>query len=117
MRTRLERCRLALYKQIMGLKENRELFVSHRMYLDDLLNNLIHGFSTYFTARKTQLESLAQRLKDLNPENILKRGYSITLRKETGEVVISANQVTQGDELAVRLSRGELGVTVTDKAL
>ena len=117
MRTRLERCRLALYKQIMGLKENTELFVSHRMYLDDLLNNLIHGFSTYFTARKTQLESLAQRLKDLNPENILKRGYSITLRKETGEVVISANQVTQGDELAVRLSRGELGVTVTDKAL
>ncbi len=117
MRTKLERCRLALYKQIMGLKENRELFVSHRMYLDDLLNNLIHGFSTYFTARKTQLESLAQRLKDLNPKNILKRGYSITLRKETGEVVISANQVTQGDELAVRLSRGELGVTVTDKAL
>jgi len=115
MRTTLERCRIALYQQVMELKERKELFVSHRMYLDELLNNLIHGFSTYFTARKTQVKSLAQRLTDLNPEDILKRGYSITLKKETGEVVINSNQVTHGDELAVRLSQGELGVTVLDK--
>jgi exodeoxyribonuclease VII large subunit len=115
IRIRLERCRLLLYQQVMELKERKELFVSHRMYLDELLNNLIHGFSTYFTSRKTQIESLAQRLSDLNPEDILKRGYSITLKKETGEVIISSNQVAQGDELAVRLSQGELGVTVVDK--
>lgn len=115
IRTRLERCRLLLYQQVMDLKERKELFVSHRMYLDELLNNLIHGFSTYFTSKKTQVESLAQRLRDLNPEDILKRGYSITLKKETGEVIISSNQVAQGDELAVRLSQGELGVTVVDK--
>ena len=115
IRTRLERCRLLLYQQVMELKERKELFVSHRIYLDELLNNLIHGFSTYFTSKKTQVESLAQRLRDLNPEDILKRGYSITLKKETGEVIISSNQVAQGDELAVRLSQGELGVTVVDK--
>jgi len=115
MRTTLERCRLALYQQVMELKERKELFVSHRMYLDELLNNLIHGFSTYFTARKTQVKSLAQRLTDLNPEDILKRGYSITLKKETGEVVINSNQVAHGDELAVRLSQGELVVNVLDK--
>lgn len=115
MRTKLEGCRLSLYQQVMELKERKELFVSHRMYLDELLNNLIHGFSTYFTARKTQFESLVQRLNDLNPEDILKRGYSITLNKKTGEVVISANQVAQGDELAVRLSQGGLDVTVKEK--
>jgi exodeoxyribonuclease VII large subunit len=115
MRTTLEGCRLALYQQVMELKERRELFVSHRIYLDELLNNLIHGFSTYFTARKTQVKSLAQRLTDLNPEDILKRGYSITFKKETGEVVINSNQVEHGDELTVRLSQGKLGVTVIDK--
>ncbi len=115
MRTKLERCRLALYQQVMELKEKKELFVSHRMYLDELLNNLIHGFSTYFTARRTHFESLVQRLNDLNPEDILKRGYSITLNKKTGEVVISSNQVAQGDELAVRLSQGGLDVTVKQK--
>jgi exodeoxyribonuclease VII large subunit len=115
MRNRLERSKLALYQEVMDLRERKEIFVSHRMYLDELLNNLAHGFSTYFTGRKTQVDSLAQRLIDLNPENILKRGYSITMKKETGEVVISSTQVTQGDELAVRLSQGELGVTVVEK--
>jgi exonuclease VII large subunit len=37
------------------------------------------------------------------------------MKKETGEVVISSTQVAQGDELAVRLSKGELGVTVVEK--
>jgi exodeoxyribonuclease VII large subunit len=115
MRNRLERSKLALYQEVMDLRERKEIFVSHRMYLDELLNNLVHGFSTYFTGRKTLVDSLAQRLIDLNPENILKRGYSITMKKETGEVVISSTQVAQGDELAVRLSQGELGVTVVEK--
>ena len=115
MRNRLERSKLALYREVMDLRERKEIFVSHRMYLDELLNNLVHGFSTYFTGRKTRVDSLAQRLIDLNPENILKRGYSITMKKETGEVVISSTQVAQGDELAVRLSQGELGVAVVEK--
>ena len=115
VRTRLEKSKLALYQEVMGLKEKKEIFVSHRMYLDELLNNLTHGFSTYFTGRNTQVKTLAQRLADLNPENILKRGYSITMKKETGEVVVNADQVTRGDELSVRLSQGELGVTVTEK--
>ena len=115
MRNRLERSKLALYQEVMDFRERKEIFVSYRMYLDELLNNLTHGFSTYFTDRNTQVKTLAQRLADLNPENILKRGYSITMKKETGEVVISSTQVAQGDELAVRLSQGELGATVVEK--
>jgi exodeoxyribonuclease VII large subunit len=115
MRTRLEKAKLALYQEVMELKEQKEVFVSHRMYLDELLNNLIHGFTTYFTGRRTQVGSLAQRLVDLNPEDILKRGYSITVKRETGEVVVNAAQVDQGDGLSVRLHQGELNVTVSEK--
>ena len=115
VRTRIEKSKLALYQEIMGLKEKKEIFVSHKMYLDELLNNLTHGFSTYFTGRNTQVKTLAQRLADLNPENILKRGYSITMKKETGEVVVNVEQVARGEELSVRLSQGELSVTVTEK--
>jgi exodeoxyribonuclease VII large subunit len=70
----------------------------------------------YFTGRKTQVLSLAQRLADLNPEGILKRGYSITMKKKTGEVVVNAGQVAHGEELSVRLHQGELGVTVSEKS-
>jgi exodeoxyribonuclease VII large subunit len=116
MMTRIERAKLALYQKVMELKEQKEIFVSHRMYLDELLNNLLHGFSVYFTGRKTQVLSLAQRLADLNPEDILKRGYSITMKKETGEVIVNASQVAHGEELSVRLHQGELGVTVSEKS-
>jgi exodeoxyribonuclease VII large subunit len=117
MRTRLERAKLALYQEVMELKEQKEIFVSHRMYLDELLNNLIHVFSTFFTGKKVHVGSLAQRLVDLNPEGILKRGYSITMKKTTGEVVVNAGQVENGEELSVRLHEGELGVTVSEKTL
>jgi len=117
MRTRLERAKLALYQEVMELKEQKEIFVSHRMYLDELLNNLIHAFSTFFTGKKVQVGSLAQRLDDLNPEGILKRGYSITMKKKTGEVVVNAGQAEHGEELSVRLHQGELGVTVIEKTL
>jgi exodeoxyribonuclease VII large subunit len=115
MRTSLERAKLALYQEVMALKEQKELFISHRMYLDELLNNLIHGFSAYFTGRKTQVGSLAQRLIDLNPEDILRRGYSIIVKQETGEVVVNADQAARGEKLSVRLHQGELGVIVTEK--
>jgi exodeoxyribonuclease VII large subunit len=115
MRNKLERSKLALYQEVMDLRERKEIFISHRMYLDELFNNLVHGFSTYFTAKKTRVEALGQRLIDLNPESILKRGYSITRKKDTGEIVISSSQVAKEDELAVRLYQGELDVTVVDK--
>lgn len=115
MLTRLERSRLALYREAVELRERKEIFVSSRIYLDELLNNLVHEFSTYFTACRTRVDALAQRLVDLNPEDILKRGYSITLKKSTGEVVVSASQAEPGDKLAVRLSQGELDVTVAER--
>lgn len=115
MRKALERSRLALYGEVMELREKKEIFVSHRMYLDELLNNLVHGFSTYFREKKVRVDALAQRLADLNPDNILKRGYSITLKRDTQEVVISSAQVMKGEGLVVRLHQGELDVTVVKK--
>jgi exonuclease VII large subunit len=37
------------------------------------------------------------------------------MKKETGEVVVNAEQVARGEALSVRLSHGELGVTVAEK--
>lgn len=112
----LERYRLALYQEVMELKERRDLFLSHRMYVDELLNNLFHTYSTYMTAKKAKVDALVQRLTDLNPEDILKRGYSITMKQSTGEVVVDASQVVRGEKLAVRLAQGELAVSVLKRA-
>jgi exodeoxyribonuclease VII large subunit len=115
MNATLERAKFSLYQGAMELKDKRDFIVSYRMYLDEILNNLMHGFTLYFRERKTQVEALTQRIADLNPDNILKRGYSVTIKKETGEVVVSADQVAEEEELLVKLHKGELDVSVREK--
>lgn len=112
---RLERSRFLLYQGMTELKERKDFFISSRMYLDELSNNLIHGFPNYFRDRKVAVESLAQRLQDLNPESILRRGYSITMKSDTRNVVYNSDEVTTGEKLAIRLHKGEIGVAVTGK--
>lgn len=115
MKGRLEKARFSLYQGAMELKERKDFIVTYRMYLDEILNNLIHGFTLYFRDKKGQIETLTQRIKDLSPDNILKRGYSITVKKDTKEVVVSTGQVVKGEDLLVKLHKGELGVSVQEK--
>jgi exodeoxyribonuclease VII large subunit len=117
VRSKIEKARFLLYQGAAELKETRNIFTDSRMYLDELLNNMMHGFSVYFKSKKTQVESLAQRIADLNPDNILKRGYTITVRKDTKEVVVSAEQVLEGEELVLKLHRGEIDCSVLDKRM
>ena len=115
--SRLERSRFLLYQGSAELKEKKNLFTDYRMYLDELLNNMIHGFSLYFRDKRGQVDTLAQRMADMNPDNILRRGYSITIKKDTKEVVVSSEQIAKGEELLVKLYRGEADCTVMDKHL
>ena len=54
---------------------------------------------------KHRLQLLEQELKAASPENLLKRGYSITLKN--GKAVIDASVLQPGDELTTRFAKGE----------
>jgi exodeoxyribonuclease VII large subunit len=110
IRKKIEKAKFMLYENTMELREKKDTFTSYRMYLDELLNNLIHGFSNYFRDQKTRLETMTQRLTDLNPKSILKRGYSITMKKNTREVIIDSSQVANGEELSITLHKGAINV-------
>ncbi len=58
--------------------------------------------------KRARLEALAARLKLLGPEQVLARGYSITLHAPTGKVLRRADQVRAGDRLTTRLRQGEV---------
>ncbi len=115
MRKLLERSRLGLLKSVVNLEARKDFIVNYRMYVDEITNNLVHSFSSYFKERKAETESLAQRLRDLNPDNILKRGYSITVKKSTNEVVTDPNRVALDELLLIKLHEGELEVSVRKK--
>jgi exodeoxyribonuclease VII large subunit len=55
-----------------------------------------------------QLSSLETRLRLLGPEQILARGYSITVDAESGEVLKSAESSQPGQRLKTRLHLGEI---------
>ena len=114
MKKKIEKSKFMLYENTMELREKKDIFTSYRMYLDELLNNLLHGFSNYFRDQKTRLDAMTQRLTDLNPKSILKRGYSITMKKDTSEVVIDSNQVAGGEELSITLHKGLLKAIVQE---
>jgi len=50
-------------------------------------------------------------LGERSPLAILQRGYSIT-RDASGRIVRDARLLAAGNEISVRLARGELGATV-----
>jgi len=58
--------------------------------------------------RREALRQLERRLQSLGPEQVLARGYSITLAADTGAVVRDAATVKPGQKLRTRLKQGEI---------
>lgn len=61
--------------------------------------------------RRQRLLALAQTLEALGPRSILDRGYAI-VRKENGEIVKNALDLSVGEQLGVELGRGSVRVDV-----
>jgi exodeoxyribonuclease VII large subunit len=64
--------------------------------------------------RGRELDALAGHLAAVGPEQVLRRGYSITMLKKTSQVVKSAAALKSGDVLVTRLADGSVQSTVDD---
>ncbi len=115
IRSRLEESKFAFYQVASDFREKRDFFTSQKLYVDDLLTDLAHNFSNYMRDVRKRLDTLSQRMADLNPENTLNRGYSITQKTRTGEIVISRNDVQESEPLTIHLAIGKIDALVTDR--
>jgi exodeoxyribonuclease VII large subunit len=93
------------FRHLLGLK---------RAALESRDRRFDTTFRQFVLARRNRLLQVEAILKERNPLTILNRGYSIT-RDAQGRIVRDAAQVSIGDDLSIRLARGELGTTVKDK--
>ncbi len=57
---------------------------------------------------KEKLSSGKNRLRDLSPLSILKRGYSICFNYPKGEIITAYKQVKKGERVRIKLHRGTL---------
>lgn len=84
------------------LKNKNQLNQFH--YLTKIRSNEI------IRSEKKSLSSIQEKLRLVDPQNILKRGYSLTLLN--GKIVKSVEQIKEGDWLETRLSDGMVESTV-----
>ena len=104
-------------KQLAALRERAALRNAHLLFdrqlaaLDEKRRQLDQCALSAVNLRSTELAHLTARLRALDPEQVLRRGYA--LARIAGETVTRIGQAKEGDALTVRVSDGRIHATVT----
>jgi exodeoxyribonuclease VII large subunit len=81
---------------------------------DQLAQRLQYCINIQIAARRERLAVSARALDAISPLATLQRGYSITLRANSGKVLRRADECVVGDILETRLARGRLFSRVSE---
>jgi exodeoxyribonuclease VII large subunit len=84
-----------------------ELVFERGRRLDELETQQNRAMARRMEIARAKLEATAARLDSLSPLAVLGRGYSITERADSGELVRSASQLAPGDQICTRLGQGQ----------
>ena len=82
-----------------------------KITLDNFLNRLQRQSISLFKDRKSRLESVTRLLNTLSVENILKKGYSITL-SEDGKIISDINKIFLHQNVRTIISNGYFESTI-----
>jgi exodeoxyribonuclease VII large subunit len=83
--------------------------------LEKNIQKLITNSLTFLTGNKTGINNMESKLELLNPENILRRGYSITTMN--GIIIKNNTHVREGDLIDTQLFEGSLRSKVLNKTI
>ena len=108
MRLKQARMRLESLQRRPVLREPKEWIYERQLDVDRLAERMSQWSRRVLERRRDQVTHLARRLHSLDPRAVLARGYSITRRKDDGEVVQRADAVTVEEEIETILAEGSL---------
>lgn len=81
-----------------------------KLKLENLTKNITPNILYKLEKNKSHLETLEQKLELLNPENILKKGYSLTIKD--GKIITDASELKDGDTITTKLRIGTINSKV-----
>ena len=93
----------SLFKNLKGKKEEID---SLKEEMDDLIKDKIQDL-------RKHLDNLSTQINLLKPDNILKRGYSISYTKD-GKIIKNVKDVKVGEVIITTLANGSLSSEVTE---
>jgi len=96
-----------LVDRLKRLGPGRVLLVKRERY-EGAVSSLKERVISNLKMRRLNFESVSNRLRLLGPQQVLSRGYSITLDASTGEVIRDPAEQAPGKEIRTVLAKGEL---------
>lgn len=115
LQDQMRQCVMSILEQekhkLSQIENNHRLittrFITHeKSKLDNLQNMMKLSAKNIIENQKKDLQALKEHIQLLHPDNVLKRGYSITLLN--GKAVTQAKQIKSGDILTTRLFKGNI---------
>ena len=98
-------------EKIQMLKErfsNASVFILHQriLTLDDIRKKIPFLVQSIIKDNQQNLKFFKDKIKILSPENVLKRGYSIT--RYNGKAVKDANEIPDGETIETQVYKGKI---------
>ncbi len=116
LQQRLERIRLLLGQfTAENLERNVRLFLQpYLQRLDDGREGLGLGFNAGLSEARHTYELASRELASYSPLAVLQRGYAVVTHRKTRTVLLTAQGVSVGDGLNVRLAQGGMSAIVEE---
>ena len=110
----LEMTRINNFKNRPVMKDPHVLITTRAEIIAGLRDRSNRSFGSSLKLAKEELKQIKARVRALSPQSTLDRGYSV-VQLADGQIVTDPKKLKAGDELRLRLAKGETKATVLDK--
>lgn len=116
-RHHLQKCGITARNLAIQLDRIRpnQLVAQRRILVEQEQRRLRESFRQQLRHLRQRCDSLQSRLQLLGPEQVLARGYSITMEAETGKIIRDRAQVKPGQIIRTKLRAGEVRSVVKEE--
>jgi exodeoxyribonuclease VII large subunit len=94
--------------RLVATIEPHRLVGTKRVEVQELAGRMSTAAGGMLAEKRLKLTALENRLEALDPQSVLKRGYSITRNVRTGRVVTQSADVAVGDAIVTEPARGRI---------
>jgi exodeoxyribonuclease VII large subunit len=108
----LEATRITNFKNRPVMKDPHVLISTRAEIITGLRDRSNRSFAGRLKLAKEELKQVKARVRALSPQATLDRGYSV-VQLTDGQIVTDPKKLKQGDELRLRLAKGETKATAT----
>ncbi len=107
----LELTRITNFKNRPVMKDPHVLITTRAEVIAGLRDRSNRSFGSSLKLAKEELKQIKARVRALSPQSTLDRGYSV-VQLADGQIVTDPKRLKAGDELRLRLAKGETKATV-----